>query len=143
MIKLNEDFDNFSIPTQDLRSWYREMKGLSTDDIQTQQNEVKVAKPSQSISDLMIYAIQLRCYANFLVAVANSIEGDIKLDIEKDNTIIPASVVDSVEISGQPITEMPKPLDFAIKNRDAINTAASNVSELSKAIDSILSRVKR
>lgn len=132
-------FEDENMATTDaITNWYKDFKTIGATE-PVEKKEVKKANPA--LSDLMLYTYQIRAYTDFLNSYVSTIEQDIRNDIMRDNTIpvVPVVPVENAVAVEQPVF---KPLAYAVKNREGFKTAAENVFEVAKAIDSILARVK-
>lgn len=129
------DYEANVSPIQNIGDWYQLWKGgdeaAETD---------KPAAPSNTVGELLIDAIRLREYANFIAQFATSIEQDINNDIKADIfPIVPAAPMAVVDGGVVPVIQ---PLKMAVEKRGTAVKYASELSTLVNAIDSILARVK-
>lgn len=127
------DMDYENKPVESIGDWYQLFRGDNVS-VETE----KPAAPSNVVGELLIDAIRLREYANFIGQFANSIEQDINSDIRADIfpmiTPMPQTVIDAPPAI--------QPLKMAADKREMAVKYASELSTLVNAIDGILARVK-
>ena len=130
------DMEYENKPAESIGDWYQLWKNNDEPS-----SEDKPAAPSNTVGELLIDAIKLREYANFISQFAGNIEQDINNDIRADIFPIipptPQAVVDAGVIP-----QAIQPLKMAVDRRETVVKYAEQLSTLVKAIDSILSRVK-
>ena len=131
------DYEN-ATPVENIGDWYQLFRG----DNVAPTEEGKPAATPNVVGELLIDAIKLREYANFISQFANSIEQDIRTDIITD--IVPMVIPPIGDISATPVTPVPviQPLKLAADRRETVVKYAGELSTLVNAIDSILARVK-
>lgn len=121
-------------PVESIGDWYQLFKGDNT----VVQPEQKTAAAG-TLGELLIDAIKLREYANFIGQFAASIEADITNDIRTDIVPVPDAAVEGMAV---PTVAPLQPLKLAADKRELIVKYASELSTLVNAIDGILARVK-
>lgn len=129
--------DNFN----DLGNWYQLFK--NGEDPQPEAKPVETTKPSNALANLMLYAAQAAGYADFISSAMKTVDSDIKADITKDINI--PGCFGTTPCDGPAPTmasQTWQPLAMVAANRAKLVEYADKLSELIKAIDSILSRVK-
>lgn len=131
------DYEN-AVPVQDIGAWYQLNFGANTGEQQTQD-----VKPSvtNALGELLIYSVQAKTYAEFIISGATMIEQDIKRDIAMDiapNTEPLAGTV--APPIGAPV--IAQPLAMAVANREKLVEYSEKLAAVVKSIDSILARVK-
>lgn len=124
-----ENYENKAV--ESLGDWYQLFKDGGVTD------EQKVS-PTNVVGELLIDAIKLREYTNFISQFANSIEQDIRADVVAD---IVQPVVQNAVAPVPPIA-VAQPLRMAADNRELAVKYTAEISTLVNAIDGILSRVK-
>lgn len=130
------DYENVT-PIENIGTWYQLFKG----DNVVSSEEWKPAATPNVVGELLIDAIKLREYANFITQFATSIEQDIRTDITLD--ITPA-IAPPIGDAAAPISPIPtiQPLKLAADRREMAVKYAGELSTLVNAIDGILARVK-
>lgn len=131
------DYEN-AIPVDNIGDWYQLFRG---DNIAPTEEGKPAATPNV-VGELLIDAIKLKEYANFISQFANSIEQDIRTDITMD--IAPVLVPAVPGDMAAPVAPIPviQPLKLAADRREMVVKYAGELSTLVNAIDSILARVK-
>ena len=129
------DMDYENKPVESIGDWYQLFRGDNTAGTEVE----KPAAPSNTVGELLIDAIKLRKYANFISEFATSIEQDISADITAD--------IASTDILGDmtaPISPVPtiQPLKLAANRREVVVKYAEELTALINTISGILSRVK-
>lgn len=120
-----------------LGDWYQLFKDGGSAAEQTEPQETK--KPANALGELLLYAAQAGAYADFIKQVMTSIDNEIRTDISRDINV-PMMPSDIVNPDMPPVYQ--QALTFAATNRQKMVESAEKLSELTKAIDSILARVK-
>ena len=130
------DYENVT-PVENIGTWYQLFKG----DNVVAAEEGKPAAASNVVGELLIDAIKLREYANFITQFATSIEQDIRTDIITD--IVPV-VAPPIGDMASPVSPVPaiQPLKLAADRRGLAVKYAGELTTLVNAIDGILARVK-
>lgn len=130
------DYENVT-PVENIGAWYQLFKG----DNVASAEEGKPAATSNVVGELLIDAIKLREYANFITQFATSIEQDIRTDIITD--IVPV-VAPPIGDMASPVSPIPaiQPLKLAADRRELAVKYAGELTTLVNAIDGILARVK-
>lgn len=130
------DYENVT-PIENIGTWYQLFKG---DNVAPSEEGKPTATPNV-VGELLIDAIKLREYANFISQFANSIEQDIRTDITLD--ITPA-IAPPIGDAAAPISPIPviQPLKLAADRREMAVKYAGELTTLVNAINGILARVK-
>ena len=130
------DYENVT-PIENIGAWYQLFKG----DNVAPTEEGKPATTPNVVGELLIDAIKLREYANFITQFATSIEQDIRTDITLD--IAPA-IAPPIGDMAAPISPIPaiQPLKLAADRREMVVKYAGELMTLVNAINGILARVK-
>lgn len=125
----------------DLGNWYQLFK--NSEDPQPEVKPAETTKPSSALANLMLYAAQAAAYADFISSAMKTVDSDIKADITKD-IAIPAffGTTPVMPDPASPASSAWQPLAIVAANREKLVEYSDKLTELVKAIDSILSRVK-
>lgn len=126
-------------PEENIGAWYQLFRGDNT--VATEQGQ-EVKKVSPVVGELLIDAIKLREYANFISQFATSIEQDINNDIREEIYPITPAPVSGTVAPGVPVPPVIEPLKLAAERREIVVKYAAELSTLVNAIDAILARVK-